>query len=97
LTKQILFRSALDRPEELALLKPGTYEAAVLAWGANPDRPISTARFAFTLSQADADQLESQRSTGGVGTVRIATSKWEPWQAKWLDDAQQRRVLRMRS
>ena len=82
LTKQILFRSSLERAGDFRVLDPGTYSLKLLGWTDTSDDPNLLHSFSFTLSLENAAQLtiDFNQSTGK--TTRVSQENWLNWQAR---------------
>ena len=85
-TKQIVFRSSLDRPNEFILEKEGKYQVTLLGWIAGSVEPELGDFFSIELTDANIATLNERREQKSTSTIRIRQSKWRKWSAHHLTE-----------
>jgi len=86
-TKQILFRSSLERPEEFRFAEAGSYQMTILGWLKGKPEPQVTDTFTVTISNATLADLERYRAEKSTSSVRLQQSEWQRWSAQKITQA----------
>jgi hypothetical protein len=86
LTKQIQFRSSLERATEFRLLDPGSYSLKLLGWTDSSRGPDLLDSLSFTISPKSAAQLQSDFEQLNGKTTRVSQEDWIDWQARTLTE-----------
>lgn len=87
-TRQVLFRSSLEKPEEFQFTKAGTWQITVLAWIKDSVEPQGAAFFSLDVSDDDAETLKKRRNEKVTTTVRLRQSEWHKWGAHGLTEVE---------
>jgi hypothetical protein len=87
-TKQILFRSSLERPEEFRFRKAGSYRLTVVAWLKNSVKPQAADTFSLLITDTDLETLEKYRAENQATSVRLQQSDWRKWGAHKLTEVE---------
>lgn len=87
-TKQVLFRSSLERPGEFRFSKAGSYKVTVLAWLRNSVGPQAEDSFSIIISDELLTELEKYRVSKSSASVRVRQSEWRKWGAHRLTEVE---------
>ena len=87
-TKQILFRSSFERPDEFRFFKSGLYKITVLAWLKNSVEPQAADSFSILIADEDLATLERYRAEKKSTSVRVRQSEWRKWGAHKLTEVE---------
>ena len=87
-TKQILFRSSLDRPSEFQFTKPGTYNILLLGWVSRSEKPDVADSFSVVVSEDETLRLTKLRQEKSGTSVRFPQSRWKQWVARHLTESE---------
>ncbi len=85
-TKQILFRSSWERPNEFILTKTGTYKLTLVGWIAGSVEPELGDFFSIQLTDEMISTLNERREQKATTTIRLRQSKWRKWSAHHLTE-----------
>jgi hypothetical protein len=87
-TKQVLFGSSVEHPDEFQITGSGTLNLTLLGWRKNAVNPDMKDAFSIVVSNEDAAQLESSLKNKSGSTRRIPQSVWRNWNARRLTEFQ---------
>ena len=87
-TRQVLFRSSFERPDEFTFTRPGEYNFTVLAWIKESVEPQAGDSFLVELSEQSAAQLDQWRKEKNTMTERVRRFEWKKWEAHKLTEVE---------
>lgn len=87
-TRQVLFRSSFERPDEFTFTRPGEYNFTILAWIKESVEPQAGDSFLVDLSEQSASQLDRWRKEKNTMSERVRRFEWKKWEAHKLTEVE---------